>query len=237
MQGSYLGGAAFLVRDARCPENITILEELGLPAAAWMASSTSIRASSSRAAVRMEHISNAMGSIPLHSLPRYGGCVRPRRDVLASQEEFEHQPPVPRRQVRGHAFPHMTELTLTPKAVEEMLKELVLTPESELDDKRIDSALAMNSSPPTSGSTGPVFAFGPWATPWKCAAICVLSTTSATLADLSSLRPRAFTTNMNLIKPLVAWLGSRGVRFQLQTQVENIEVRKTGGSKVADASS
>ena len=230
-----LAGAAFLVRDAQMAgENITILEELALPGGSMDGILDEHKGFIIRGGREMEAHFETLWDL-FRSIP---SLDTPNASVLDEMYWLHKKDPStnPRRATerRGEPVPHMVDLTLTPKAVEEMLK-LVLTPESELDDKRIDECFGEDFFASNFWLYwATMFAFEPWASAMEMRRYMLRFVHHiATLADLSSLRFTQYNQYESLIRPLVAWLEGKGVRFQYATQVENIEVEAAGGSKVA----
>ena len=230
-----LAGAAFLIRDARMPgERITILEELALPGGSMDGIFDAHKGFIIRGGREMEAHFETLWDL-FRSIP---SLDTPDASVLDEMYWLHKQDPSrnPCRATtdRGEPIPHMADLTLTPAAVEEMLK-LVLTPESELDDKRIDECFGeafFASNFWLYWAT--MFAFEPWASAMEMRRYMLRFVHHiGTLADLSSLRFTRYNQYESLIRPLVAWLEKNGVRFQYNTQVETIEVDTARGAKVA----
>ncbi len=135
---------------------------------------------------------------------------------------------------RGEPIPQIGDLTLTPKAVEEILR-LALTPEEQLQDTRIDECFSnefFESHFWLYWAT--MFAFEPWASAMEMRRYLLRFIHHiASIADLSSLKFTRYNQYESLIRPLVKYLEDHGVRFQYDTQVENIVVDTSAGTKVA----
>ena len=230
-----LAGAAFLIRDAQLSgENIIIFEELALPGGSMDGILDEHKGFIVRGGREMEaHFEtlwDLFRSIP--SLDTPDASVLDEMYWLHKKDPSRN--PCRATEGRGDPIPHMADLTLTPKAVEEMLK-LALTPESALDDKRIDECFGEEFFASNFWLYwATMFAFEPWASAMEMRRYMLRFVHHiATLADLSSLRFTRYNQYESLIMPLVAWLEGKGVRFQYDTQVENIEVETAGGNKLA----
>ena len=230
-----LAGAAFLVRDAQVPgKNITIFEELALPGGSMDGILDAHKGFIIRGGREMEaHFEtlwDLFRSIP--SLDTPDASVLDEMYWLHKKDPSKN--PCRATENRGQAVSHMQDLTLTPQAVDELLK-LVLTPESELDDKRIDECFGkefFESNFWLYWAT--MFAFEPWASAMEMRRYTLRFVHHiSTLADLTSLRFTKYNQYESLIKPLVAWLESKGVAFVYNTEVMNIEVYNVDGNKVA----
>lgn len=137
-------------------------------------------------------------------------------------------------QNRGELVEDMSDLTLTPKAIEEILK-LALTREEDLNDKRIDEYFTEEFFASNFWLYwATMFAFEPWASAMEMRRYLLRFVHHiASLADLSSLRFSRYNQYESLIRPLVAHLESEGVVFQYGTQVVDVLVTNAGGEKVA----
>lgn len=224
-----LAGAAFLIRDAQLPgKNITIFEELGLPGGSMDGILDEHKGFIIRGGREMEAHFETLWDL-FRSIP---SLDTPDASVL-DEMYWLHKTDPSRNPCRaaehqGEPIAHMADLTLTPKAIEEMLK-LVLTPESELDDKRIDDCFGEEFFASNFWLYwATMFAFEPWASAMEMRRYMLRFIHHiGTLADLTSLRFTHYNQYESLIKPLVAWLEGKGVRFQYDTEVVNIETSIT----------
>lgn len=230
-----LAAAAFMVRDAQVPgENITIYEELEIPGGSMDGILDEHKGFIVRGGREMEaHFEclwDLFRSIP--SLEIDGASVLDEMYWIHKTNPSSN----PNRALhnRGESIPAMESLTLTPKAIEELLA-LVLKPESELQDVRIDecfSAEFFASNFWLYWAT--MFAFEPWASAMEMRRYTLRFIHHiASLSDLTSLRFTRYNQYESLIRPLVEYLTSAGVRFQYGTQVEDIDVTISGARKVA----
>ncbi|MGV1832767.1 oleate hydratase [Agrobacterium vitis] len=230
-----LAGAAFLIRDAQLSGgNITIFEELALPGGSMDGILDEHKGFIIRGGREMEaHFEtlwDLFRSVP--SLDTPDASVLDEMYWLHKKDPSRN--PCRATEGRGKPIPHMADLTLTQKAIEEMLK-LALTPESELDDKRIDECFGEEFFASNFWLYwATMFAFEPWASAMEMRRYMLRFVHHiGTLADLSSLRFTRYNQYESLIRPLVAWLEGKGVHFQYDTQVENVEVETSAGSKLA----
>ncbi|PWJ25815.1 oleate hydratase [Branchiibius hedensis] len=230
-----LAGAAFLIRDAGVPgKNITVFEELALPGGSMDGILDEHKGFIIRGGREMEAHFETLWDL-FRSVP---SLAKPGVSVLDEMYELHKSDPSsnPMRATyeRGKAVPSMGELTLTPKAVQEII-DLALTPESQLDDKRIDEYFTQeffDSNFWLYWAT--MFAFEPWASALEMRRYLLRFIHHvATLPDLTSLRFTHYNQYESLIVPLVKHLESEGVTFQYDTQVEDIGLDLSGGKKVA----
>lgn len=232
-----LAGAAFLVRDAQMPgEAITIVEELALPGGSMDGILDEHKGFIIRGGREMEEHFETLWDL-FRSIP---SLDTPDASVLDEMYWLHKSDPSsnPIRAVehRGERIEDISGLTLTPKAVEELLT-LALTREEDLDDKRIDevfSAEFFASNFWLYWAT--MFAFEPWASAVEMRRYTLRFVHHiSTLPDLRSLRFTRYNQYESLIRPLVAYLQTHGVRFQYETQVTDVLVATDGGAKVATA--
>lgn len=214
-----LAGAAFLIRDARMPgDAITIFEELALPGGSMDGILDEHKGFIIRGGREMEaHFEtlwDLFRSIP--SLDTPDASVLDEMYWLHKKDPSTN--PVRAIQNRGERIEDMPDLTLTPKAVEELLT-LALTREEDLDDKRIDECFSeefFQSNFWLYWAT--MFAFEPWASAMEMRRYTLRFVHHiATLADLSSLRFTHYNQYESLIRPLVSYLEEHGVTFQYDT--------------------
>lgn len=230
-----LAGAAFLVRDAQMPgKNITVIEELPLPGGSMDGILDAHKGFIIRGGREMEAHFETLWDL-FRSIP---SLDTPDASVLDEMywlhKADPSKSPCRAAENRGQPVSHMADLTLTPQAVDELLK-LALTPESELDDKRIDECFGkefFESNFWLYWAT--MFAFEPWASAMEMRRYTLRFVHHiSTLSDLTSLRFTKYNQYESLIKPLVAWLEGKGVTFIYNTEVVNIEVYTADGNKVA----
>ncbi|WP_424466716.1 oleate hydratase [Pseudoclavibacter helvolus] len=230
-----LSAAAFLVRDAQMAgSDITIYEELALPGGSMDGIFDEHKGFIIRGGREMEAHFETLWEL-FRSIP---SLAEPGASVLDEMYWLQKTDPSsnPMRGIwkRGQEIEDMQDLTLTPKAVEELLK-LALTPEKDLDDKRIDEVFTeefFQSNFWFYWAT--MFAFEPWASALEMRRYILRFVHHiATLPDLSSLRFTRYNQYESLIRPLVAYLEDAGVTFVYDTQVDNIIVANENGEKVA----
>ena len=230
-----LAGAAFLIRDAQMPGSaITIFEELALPGGSMDGILDQHKGFIIRGGREMEAHFETLWDL-FRSIP---SLDTPDASVLDEMYWLHKKNPSsnPCRAIqnRGEPIDHMPDLTLTPKAVEELVA-LALTPERELDDKRIDEYFGdefFASNFWLYWAT--MFAFEPWASALEMRRYTLRFVHHiSTLADLTSLRFTRYNQYESLIRPLVVWLEGQGVTFRYNTQVDDILVTSASGAKVA----
>lgn len=135
---------------------------------------------------------------------------------------------------RGERLPTDGKLTLSQKAIHELIA-LVLLPEEKLQDVQIDQVFTeefFQSNFWTYWAT--MFAFEPWASAMEMRRYVLRFIHHVgSVADMSSLRFTKYNQYESLIRPLVSYLESHGVTFQYDSQVQNILVENENGKKVA----
>ncbi|GAA3634519.1 oleate hydratase [Microbacterium awajiense] len=230
-----LAAAAFLVRDAGMPgEDITVYEELALPGGSMDGILDEHKGFIIRGGREMEaHFEtlwDLFRSVP--SLETADASVLDEMYWLHKSDPSSN----PTRAIheRGSRIDDMSELTLTPKAIEEILT-LALTREEDLDDKRIDEFFGdefFASNFWLYWAT--MFAFEPWASAMEMRRYLLRFIHHiASLADLTSLRFTRYNQYESLIKPLVAYLEGHGVTFVYDTQVLDVRIADADGEKTA----
>ena len=131
---------------------------------------------------------------------------------------------------RGHRLANDGKLTLSKKAINEIIK-LALTPESQLDNVKINDvfdAEFFQSNFWLYWST--MFAFEPWASAMEMRRYLLRFVHHvATLQDMSALKFTKFNQYESLVKPMVKYLKDRGVNFQFDTKVNNIKLSHDDG--------
>jgi oleate hydratase len=232
-----LAGAAFLVRDAQMPGSaITIFEELVLPGGSMDGILDEHKGFIIRGGREMEAHFETLWDL-FRSIP---SLQTPDASVLDEMYWLhKHDPstsPCRAIQKRGEPIDHLPDLTLTPKAVEELIG-LALMREQDLDDKRIDEVFTEEFFASNFWLYwATMFAFESWASALEMRRyILRFIHHVATLADLSSLRFTQYNQYESLILPLVEYLKSHGVTFRYGIQVDDILVTDAGGEKVATA--
>ncbi|APX73149.1 oleate hydratase [Companilactobacillus allii] len=230
-----LAAATFLVRDGQMKgEKIHVLEELALPGGSmdgiWNEQKGYIIRGGREMEPHFETLWDLFRSIPSLENP----------DISILDEFYWLNKKDPSYssgraiQDQGKAIDVPDKLTLTPKAIQELL-DLVLTPEKDLDDKRIDEVFTdefFKSNFWLYWST--MFAFEPWASAMEMRRYLMRFVHHIdSLPNLSSLRFTKYNQYESLILPIIKFLESKGVNFQYNTHVENIEVDTSNGDKVA----
>lgn len=230
-----LAGAVFMIRDGGLPgSKITIFEELALPGGSMDGILDEHKGFIIRGGREMEAHFECLWDL-FRSVP---SLDTPDASVLDEMYWLHKVDPSknPRRATdhQGKAIDHINDLTLTPKAVEELL-QLAVTREEDLQDKRIDEVFTeefFQSHFWLYWAT--MFAFEPWASALEMRRYTLRFVHHiATLSDLTSLRFTRYNQYESLIKPLVAYLESEGVTFQYDTEVTDIALDLSGGKKVA----
>ncbi len=236
--GSGLAGLAavtFLIRDGQMkPDKIHILEELGLPGGSmdgiWNEQKGYIIRGGREMEPHFETLWDLFRSIP--SLENPDASVLDEFYWLNKKDpSFSHGRVI---QEQGKELPTEGDLTLTPKAVQELL-DLVMTPEKDLDGKKINEVFSedfLNSNFWLYWST--MFAFEPWASAMEMRRYLMRFCHHIdSLSNLSSLRFTKYNQYESLIQPMVKFLEDKGVQFTYNTHVENIQVDTSGDGKVA----
>lgn len=230
-----LAAATFLIRDGQMkPDKIHILEELGLPGGSmdgiWNEQKGYIIRGGREMEPHFETLWDLFRSIP--SLENPDASVLDEFYWLNKKDpSFSHGRVI---QEQGKELPTEGDLTLTPKAVQELL-DLVMTPEKNLDGKKINEVFSedfLNSNFWLYWST--MFAFEPWASAMEMRRYLMRFCHHIdSLSNLSSLRFTKYNQYESLIQPMVKFLEDKGVQFTYNTHVENIQVDTSGDSKVA----
>lgn len=230
-----LASAVFLVRDAQMQgDKIHILEELALPGGSmdgiWNEQKGYIIRGGREMETQFETLWDLFRSIP--SLETQGVSILDEYYWLNKQDpSFSHARVI---ENKGQRLATDGQLTLSPKAIEELIA-VVLTPEEKLQDIQIDQVFSeefFKSNFWTYWAT--MFAFEPWASAMEMRRYLLRFIHHVgSVTDMSSLRFTKYNQYESLIRPLVSYLESHGVQFQYGTQVQNIVVDTTGGKKVA----
>lgn len=230
-----LAAATFLIRDGQMkPNKIHILEELGLPGGSmdgiWNEQKGYIIRGGREMEPHFETLWDLFRSIP--SLENPDASVLDEFYWLNKKDpSYSHGRVI---QEQGKELPTEGDLTLTPKAVQELL-DLVMTPEKDLDGKKINEVFSedfLNSNFWLYWST--MFAFEPWASAMEMRRYLMRFCHHIdSLSNLSSLRFTKYNQYESLIQPMVKFLEDKGVQFTYNTHVENIQVDTSSDSKVA----
>ena len=230
-----LAGAAFLIRDAQMPgEAITVFEELDLPGGSMDGVLDAHKGFIIRGGREMEAHFETLWDL-FRSIP---SLDTPEASVLDEMYWLHKTDPSTsaRRALRNRGQPidRIADLTLTPKAVEELIA-LALMREQDLDDKRIDEVFTQDFFASNFWLYwATMFAFEPWASAMEMRRYILRFVHHiSTLPDLSSLRFTRYNQYESLIRPLVAHLKAQGVVFRYGTQVQDVLVTDAGGSKTA----
>ncbi|MGQ5708939.1 oleate hydratase [Lactobacillus sp. PSON] len=231
-----LATAVFLIRDGHMQgKNIHVFEELALPGGSLdgiynQAKQAYIIRGGREMESHFECLWDLFRSIP--------SLDYPEETVL---DEFyrlnRKDPSYSKTRVivnRGEELPTDGQLLLTPKAIKEILN-LVLTPEEDLQDKKINEVFTkefFESNFWLYWST--MFAFEPWASAMEMRRYLMRFVQHvATLKTLSSLKFTKYNQYESLVLPLMSYLKNHGVKFHYDTIVNNIIVNRSEGYKVA----
>ncbi|AZT92090.1 oleate hydratase [Brevibacterium aurantiacum] len=215
-----LAGAAFLIRDTAVRgDSITIFEELDLPGGSMDGILDEHKGFIIRGGREMEAHFETLWDL-FRSVP---SLTNDNASVLDEMYWAHKTDPSsnPQRAIenRGKSIEQMDKLTLTPKAVQELLS-LALTRESDLDDKRIDEVFSeefFESNFWLYWAT--MFAFEKWASALEMRRYTLRFVHHiATLPTLTSLRFSNYNQYESLIQPLVAHLEGHGVKFCYGTE-------------------
>lgn len=230
-----LASAIFLIRDGQMPgENIHIFEELSLAGGSMDGIYNESRGYIIRGGREMESHFETLWDL-FRSIPT---LENPEISVL---DQFywlnKEDPSYSKTRViekRGKQLNNDGDLTLSRKAIEEMLK-LVLTSESQLDDVKINEVFSddfFESNFWLYWST--MFAFEPWASAMEMRRYLLRFVQHVgTLKDMSALKFTKFNQYESLVKPMIHYLEEHNVHFQYNTVVDNIIVNHVAGQKVA----
>jgi len=230
-----LAAASFLVRDGQMKgDKIHVLEELALPGGSmdgiWNEQKGYIIRGGREMEPHFETLWDLFRSIP--SLENPDVSVLDEFYWLNKKDpSFSHGRVI---QDQGKELPTEGDLTLTPKAVQELL-DLVMTPEKDLGDKKINEVFTdefLHSNFWLYWST--MFAFEPWASAMEMRRYLMRFCHHIdSLSNLSSLRFTKYNQYESLIQPMIKFLEEKGVQFTYNTHVNNIKVDTSNGSKVA----
>jgi oleate hydratase len=230
-----LSAAAFLIRDGQMKgDRIHILEELSLPGGSMDGILDEQKGYIIRGGremeIHFETLWDLFRSIP--SLDTEGASVLDEFYWLNKADpSFSHTRVILNK---GERLATDGKLTLTPKAVQELIK-LILIPEEKLQDMQINQVFTedfFNSNFWLYWAT--MFAFEPWASALEMRRYVLRFIHHVgKIADMSSLRFTRYNQYESLILPLVHYLKEQGVHFQYATQVKNVVVSTNNNKKVA----
>ncbi|MEZ7500409.1 oleate hydratase [Flavobacterium sp. Arc3] len=230
-----LSAAAFLIRDGQMKGNkIHIIEELALPGGSmdgiWNEQKGYIIRGGREMEPHFETLWDLFRSIP--SLDTEGASVLDEFYWLNKIDpSFSHTRVILNKRERLSTD---GKLTLTPKAIEELIK-LILIPEEKLQDLQIDQIFTeefFKSNFWLYWAT--MFAFERWASALEMRRYVLRFISHVgKIADMSSLRFTKYNQYESLILPLVSYLKENDVHFLYRTQVQNIVVDTKNNKKVA----
>lgn len=230
-----LAAAVFLIRDGQMKgDRITIFEELDLPGGSLDGIHQPRRGFVIRGGREMENHFECLWDL-FRSVPSFED-----KDISVLDEFYWLNK-------RDPNFSHMRatencgksahtdgKFTLTEKASEEIAR-LFLTSEDELNDKRIDEVFTeefFQSNFWLYWRT--MFAFEQWHSAMEMRRyIARFIHHIDGLPDLSALKFTKYNQYESLVLPLVKYLEGKGVKFQYDTRVLNVEVESTKEKKVA----
>jgi oleate hydratase len=230
-----LAAATFLIRDGQMKgEKIHIFEELALPGGSmdgiWNEQKGYIIRGGREMEAHFETLWDLFRSIP--SLKTKDASVLDEFYWLNKEDPSFSKTRVIEN--RGQRLSTDGKLTLTEKAIKELIN-LALTPEDQLQDKKIDEVFSedfMNSNFWLYWAT--MFAFEPWASAMEMRRYILRFVHHVgTLSNLTSLRFTKYNQYESLILPAVKFLEGHGVHFHYNTQVQNILVNPVSDKKVA----
>ncbi|SDD76243.1 oleate hydratase [Glycomyces harbinensis] len=232
-----LAGAVFLIRDAQMPgDRITVFEELELPGGSMDGILDEHKGFIIRGGREMEAHFETLWDL-FRSVP---SLETPGASVLDDMYRLHKTNPSTNTcravEHRGERIEDVQDLTLTPKAVEELLT-LALTREEDLQDKRIDECFGEEFFASNFWLYwATMFAFEPWASAMEMRRYTLRFVHHiSSLAGLSSLRFTHYNQYESLILPLTTYLEEHGVTFRYGTQVEDVVVERRDGKKIATA--
>ena len=232
-----LSAAAFLVRDGQMPgQNITILEDLGLPGGGCDGIRDARLGYVIRGGREMEDHFECLWDL-YRSIP---SLKNPGQSVL---DEFYYlnmddpsSSPLRVTEKRGQDAHTLHKFGLTDKAALE-LAQLFLTPERDLDDKKITDVFSeefFQSNFWLFWRT--MFAFEDWHSAIEMRRYLTRYIHHAhNITDLSCLKFTTYNQYESLILPLVRWLEEQGVQFEYHTTVTNVEITREGSGRRAQA--
>lgn len=230
-----LASAAFLVRDAGMPgENIHIFEELPLLGGSMDGIFTEDRGYVIRGGREMESHFETLWDL-FRSIPSLE-----EKDASVLDEFYrlnQKDPSYSYARVienRGQRLATDGKLLLTKKAMEELV-ELIMTPEDQLQNVKINDVFShefFESNFWLYWCT--MFAFEPWQSAMEMRRYLMrFAHLVDTLSDMSGLKFTKYNQYESLIQPLTHYLKNHHVQFQEKTTVKNVIVNRQDGHKVA----
>ena len=230
-----LSAAAFLIRDGQMPgENITVLEELHLPGGGCDGIKDAKLGYVIRGGREMEDHFECLWDL-YRSIP---SLKNPGQTVL---DEFYYlnvddpsSSPIRVTEKQGQDAHTLHKFGLTDQAIMELAR-LVLTPEKELDDKKITDVFTKDFFESNFWLFWrTMFAFEDWHSAIEMRRYLTRFIHHAhNITDLSCLKFTTYNQYESLILPLVHYLQEHGVRFEYNTAVTNVEFDFAGGKKRA----
>lgn len=219
-----LAAAVYLIRDGGVHGNkIQIFEELNVPGGSMDGIYNPERGYIIRGGREMEaHFEtlwDLFRSIP--SLENENVSVLDEFYWLnKSDPSFSHTRVIERR---GHRLPTDGKLTLTPRAIRELI-DLALMAEEDLQNVRIDQVFTRDFFESNFWLYwATMFAFEPWSSAMEMRRYILRFVHHVgSLADMSALKFTKYNQYESLITPLVRWLMSYGVKFHYDTRVTNV---------------
>ncbi|WP_461218064.1 oleate hydratase [Lapidilactobacillus salsurivasis] len=220
-----LAAAVFLVRDGQMAgKKIHVLEELSLPGGS-MDGILNSRGYIIRGGREMEPHFETLWDL-FRSIPT---LEDPKVSVLDEFYWLNKEDPSKSAcrviENRGQRLASDGQLTLSKQAIKEII-DLVMTPEADLQDVKINDVFGpefFQSNFWLYWST--MFAFEPWASATEMRRYLMRFVHHvATLQDMSALKFTKYNQYESLVKPMIKYLQDRGVDFQFDTVVNNIEL-------------
>ncbi|MFC6315919.1 oleate hydratase [Lapidilactobacillus achengensis] len=220
-----LAAAVFLVRDGQMAgKKIHVLEELSLPGGS-MDGILNSRGYIIRGGREMEPHFETLWDL-FRSIPT---LENPKVSVLDEFYWLNKEDPSKSAcrviENRGQRLASDGQLTLSKQAIKEII-DLVMTPEADLQDVKINDVFGpefFKSNFWLYWST--MFAFEPWASATEMRRYLMRFVHHvATLQDMSALKFTKYNQYESLVKPMIKYLQDRGVDFQFDTVVNNIEL-------------
>ena len=232
-----LSAACFLVRDAQMPgENITIMEDMPVAGGACDGILNIDKGFIIRGGREMENHFECLWDL-FRSIP---SIENPEVSVLDEYYWLNKHDPnysLCRASVNRGEDAHTDKKFALDKASAMALSKLFLTPEKDLEDKKISEVL-----PESFWSTNfwlywqTMFAFQRWSSALEMKRyLCRYVHHIDGLPDFSALRFTKYNQYESMILPLVKYLESHGVRIEYGMDVKNVVIEKHGDKRVAKA--
>lgn len=231
-----LSAAAFLIRDGQVPGNkIFILEELSLAGGSldgiYREEAGFVIRGGREMESHFECLWDLFRSIPSLEVPDASVLDEfywlNKEDPNSSYCRLIHK--------NGEQFPTDGKLTLSEKAIKEIIG-LCIMKEEQLEDKKITDVFTKDffeSNFWTYWCT--MFAFEEWHSAMEMRRYLMRFIHHIdALTDFSSLKFTKYNQYESLVLPMISYLKEKGVHFQYDTKVENIEMKLTKGEKVAE---